>query len=78
MMSGIEEAIGSAIRGSIAGAEVAVKGGGGHFEIEVVSERFAGLSTLERHRLVLGAIKHLMEGDAPAVHAVDALRTRTP
>ena len=39
---------------------------------------FAGMSTLERQRLVYGAIAHLMRGDRPPVHAVDSLKTRTP
>ena len=29
-------------------------------------------------RLVLGAIKHLINGDRAPVHAVDSLTTRTP
>ena len=52
--------------------------GGGHFSIEVTSPAFAGRSMLERPRLVYGAIAHLMQGDAPPVHAVDSLKTRTP
>jgi hypothetical protein len=33
---------------------------------------------LESQRLVYSAIAHLMKGDAPPVHAVDSLKTRTP
>jgi stress-induced morphogen len=44
----------------------------------VVSPVFAGKSLLESQRLVLGAIKHLINGDRPPVHAVDHLVTKTP
>ena len=67
-----------AITRAITGAEVEVTGGGGHYNIAVTSPAFAGKSMLESHRLVLGAIAHLMAGDAAPVHAVDSLRTKTP
>jgi len=41
-------------------AAVEVSGGGGHWRIGVVSTAFAGKSMLEQQRLVLGAIKHLI------------------
>jgi Fe-S cluster biogenesis protein NfuA/stress-induced morphogen len=50
---------------------------GGHFSIEVKSPVFACRSMLESQRLVYGAIAHLMQGDAPPVHSVDSLKTRT-
>ena len=50
----------------------------GHFEIEVVSTAFAGLSMVRQQQLVYGAIKELMAGDDAPVHAVDRLKTRTP
>jgi acid stress-induced BolA-like protein IbaG/YrbA len=74
----IPDAISSAIRDKIPDATVDVKGGGGHYTIAVVSTVFAGKSMLENQRLVLGAIKHLLAGAAPPVHAVDQLTTRTP
>jgi len=45
---------------------------GGHFRVRIVSERFRGLSRLERHRLVYGALGELR---ARGVHAlaIDAL-----
>jgi len=43
-----------------------------------VSTAFAGKSMLESQRLVLSAIKHLINGANPPVHAVDSLTTRTP
>ncbi|MCU0682310.1 MAG: BolA family transcriptional regulator [Polyangiaceae bacterium] len=74
----VTEAIREAIVGVIADAQVQVEGGGGHFTIEVVSPVFAGKNRVESQRLVLGAIAHLMKGDAAPVHAVDSLRTRVP
>jgi acid stress-induced BolA-like protein IbaG/YrbA len=74
----IPDAIERAIKEKITDAQVEVRGGGGHFEIAVVSTIFAGKSTLEKHRLVLTAIAHLMQGDGAPVHAVDSLRTVTP
>lgn len=59
-------------------ATVEVSGGGGHYNIVVVSTAFAGKSMLESQRLVLSAIKHLINGASPPVHAVDSLVTRTP
>ncbi len=35
-------------------------GGGGHFTVKVVSERFAGRATLARHRLVYDAVRDWM------------------
>jgi BolA family transcriptional regulator, general stress-responsive regulator len=48
--------------------------GGGHFRLRVVSARFAGLSRVERHRLVYDALKDLMQRD---IHAL-ALSLLTP
>lgn len=74
----VEDAITSAVKQRIPDAQVAVAGGGGHYRIEVVSTVFAGKSMLENQRLVLSAIKHLINGDRAPVHAVDELITRTP
>lgn len=74
----IEEAIRSGIVAKLPDAKVEVSGGGGHWRIDVVSTAFAGKSLLENQRLVLGAIKHLINGANPPVHAVDSLTTRTP
>jgi acid stress-induced BolA-like protein IbaG/YrbA len=74
----VDEAIRSSIIARMPDAIVHVAGGGGHWTIEVVSTAFAGKSLLEQQRLVLGAIKHLINGAAPPVHAVDSLVTRTP
>lgn len=74
----IPDAITSAIKTKIPDAAVEVGGGGGHYNIVVISTVFAGKSMLENQRLVLGAIKHLINGAAPPVHAVDSLVTKTP
>jgi acid stress-induced BolA-like protein IbaG/YrbA len=74
----VPDAISSSIRERIPDAVVEVAGGGGHYTIAVVSPVFAGKSMLESQRLVLGAIKHLLAGAAPPVHAVDSLVTRVP
>ena len=72
------DALREAIERQIPASRAEVNGGGGHFSIEVTSPAFAGRSTLERQRLVYGAIAHLMKGDMAPVHAVDSLKTRTP
>lgn len=74
----IEEAITTSIKERMPDAVVEVSGGGGHWRIGVVSTAFAGKSMLEQQRLVLSAIKHLINGASPPVHAVDSLTTRTP
>jgi acid stress-induced BolA-like protein IbaG/YrbA len=68
----------TAVLAAIPDAVVQVSGGGGHFELDVVSPVFAGKSPLQSQRLVYSAIKHLMAGNAAPVHAIDALRTRVP
>ena len=72
------DAICSAVTAAIPGCQVQAQGGGGHFEIRVVSEAFAGKRTLGKHRLVMAALKDLMAGDRAPVHAVDRLVTLTP
>lgn len=74
----IPDAITEGVKAKIPDAVVTVSGGGGHYSITVVSPVFAGKSMLESQRLVLGAIKHLINGAAPPVHAVDSLITKTP
>lgn len=71
-------AIENAVRAAISDAKVRADGGGGHYVVEVISPIFAGKNTLQRHRLVLGAIAPLMSGDAAPVHAVDTIVAKTP
>lgn len=74
----IEEQAEKAIAEAIPGAQVRVTGGGGHFEIHVVSEAFAGKRILARQRMVYAAITPLMAGDAAPMHAVDRMVCETP
>ncbi len=53
---------------------IGARDGGGHYRIHIVSERFAGLPTMARHRLVYDALGSLMEG---AIHAL-SITARTP
>jgi BolA protein len=50
------------------------RAGGGHFQVLIVSERFRGLSRLERHRAVYDALGEAMKAE---VHAL-ALRALAP
>ncbi len=43
------------------------RGGGGHYVVSIVAARFAGLATMQRHRLVYDAAGDLMQG---AIHAL--------
>ena len=60
----------SALHAGHKGAE----NGGGHFQVQVVSERFRGLSRVAAQRLVYRALGDLMEND---IHAL-SMRTLTP
>ena len=67
------------IEAAIPKARVEVRGGSpGHFEIRVVSQAFEGLNRVRQQQLVYAAIKHLMQGDAAPVHAIDRLQTELP
>lgn len=48
--------------------------GRGHFNVEVVSERFVGMLPLARHRAVYAALGSMMETD---IHAL-SIRALTP
>jgi BolA protein len=48
--------------------------GGGHFRLAIVSPRFTGLKTMERHRLVYDALGPLMKRE---IHAV-SIAAKTP
>jgi stress-induced morphogen len=59
------------------GADVAVEdltGGGDHFRAEIVSERFAGLSRIDQHRMVYDVFGEEIGGP---IHAL-SLKTTTP
>lgn len=48
--------------------------GESHFRLEIVSDKFSGLSRVERHRLVNQALAAELDG---AVHAL-AMKTKAP
>lgn len=50
------------------------KAGGGHFRLQIVSPRFAGCRTMERHRLVYDALGPLMKRE---IHAL-SITAKTP
>lgn len=63
------------IRAGLPGAEVEVNGDDGvHFEATVISEDFAGKSTLQRHRMVYETLGKTMGKE---IHAL-GLKTHTP
>ena len=65
------------IRAALPGADVKVDdltGGGDHFRAEIVSDRFAGLSRIEQHRLVYDVFGAEIGGP---IHAL-SLKTSTP
>ena len=74
----IEDQARQAIEEAIPGAKVSVTGGGGHFEIQVVSEAFEGKRLLARQRMVYAAITPLMAGTNAPMHAVDRMVCDTP
>lgn len=50
------------------------RSGGGHFRLAIVSPRFAGRRTMERHRLVYDALGPLMKRE---IHAL-SISAKTP
>jgi stress-induced morphogen len=67
----------SRIEAALPGATAQVEdltGGGDHFRAEVVSDRFAGLSRIEQHRLVYDVFGDEVGG---AIHAL-SIKTSTP
>jgi stress-induced morphogen len=71
------EEIKQRIEAALPGARAEVQdttGTGDHFAATVVSESFAGLSRIQQHKLVYGALESDIGG---AIHAL-ALKTETP
>ncbi len=44
------------------------RGGGGHFQVRIESQAFAGRSRLERHRMVYEALAEMLPGE---IHALN-------
>jgi len=75
---GVVDQMKTAIQGAVPDGVVEVRSvGPGHFEIDVVSPVFEGMSRVKQQQLVYRAIAPLMAGDGAPVHAVDRLTTRT-
>ena len=69
-------ALRQAIEAAIADAKVEViPSSPRHFEITVMSQTFEGESMVQQQQRVYRAIKHLMEGEHPPLHAIDRLQT---
>lgn len=60
----------SALHAGHAGA----RSGGGHYRLTIVSPRFAGCSTMQRHRLVYDALAPMMKQE---IHAL-SISAKTP
>ena len=68
----------AAISGAIPDAAVEIEdltGGGDHLQVNVVSPDFNGLSRIQQHQLVYGALKQELASEA--IHAL-ALQTSSP
>ena len=65
------------IRQTLPDAQIDVKdlGGGDHLEVNVVSLQFSGLSLVQQHQLVYGALKNELKTET--IHAL-ALNTSIP
>ena len=65
------------IRQTLPDAQIEVKdlGGGDHLELNVVSAKFSGLSLVQQHQLVYGALKNELRTET--IHAL-ALKTSLP
>tara|TARA_B100000965_G_scaffold335836_1_gene301871 strand:+ start:815 stop:1045 length:231 start_codon:yes stop_codon:yes gene_type:complete len=65
------------IKQSLPDAQIEVKdlGGGDHLEVNVISSKFSGLSLVQQHQLVYGALKNELKTET--IHAL-ALKTSIP
>ncbi|MEL6346873.1 MAG: BolA family protein [Myxococcota bacterium] len=68
----------TSIETALPGAKVTVSGGGGHFEIHVISELFKGKRLVQKQRMVYKAISPLMAGTNAPVHAIDRMVCEIP
>ena len=65
------------IKQSLPDAQIDVKdlGGGDHLEVNVISAQFSGLSLVQQHQLVYGALRNELKTEI--IHAL-ALKTSIP
>ena len=69
------------IESALPGAEVAVEdltGGGDHFRAEIVSDRFAGKTRIEQHKLVYDVFGDEVGGPIHALSIKTSIPTREP
>ena len=59
---------------SLHAGHAGARSGGGHFDLTIVSPRFAGKRTMERHRMVYDALGSLMQRE---IHAL-SITAKTP
>ncbi len=52
-------------------------GGGGHYSVKVVSERFEGVNLIDRNRMVYSALDDQINGTPKLIHALQ-IKTYTP
>jgi BolA protein len=50
------------------------RSGGGHYTLRIISEQFAGKSTMARHRMIYSALGEMMKRE---IHALN-IRANTP
>ena len=74
----LEDQTRSAVEQAVPDSTVEVTGNRCHFSLRVTSPDFAGKKTLEKQRMVYGALKELMAGSNAPVHAIDSLETLVP
>ena len=71
----LEDQIRLAVEQAVPDSTVEVVANGSHFSLKVISPVFEGKKTLEKQRMVYGALKDLMAGSNAPVHAIDHLET---
>lgn len=54
------------------------RSGGGHYNLSITSQAFAGLSTLARHRLVYQTLGDLMQGKIHALSIIARAPNESP
>ena len=74
-MSMTSEKVQSLLEAGLPGAKVTVESDGYHYNIEVVSEQFAGMSAVKKQQMVYAVLnEHIADG---SIHAVN-MKTLTP
>ena len=74
----LEDQIRQAVEQAVPDSKVEVVANGSHFSLKVISPVFEGKQTLEKQRMVYGALKDFMVGSNAPVHAIDHLETLVP